>query len=298
MILNKSVIDAASQEFRLLFNQGLAAVKPLWETVAMETPSSGAANTYGWLKDIPGMREWIGDRVIHNLGASSYQLVNKDFELTVAVPRNAFEDDALGAFRLPFLNLGSAAASHPDELVWALLLDGFSALCHDGKPFFATDHPNGAAGTFSNKGTKKISQANFEAAYTAMATLTREDGKPLGIRPTHLFHGPTDRTTVHSIVKSAKLEDRSDNPNLNIVTPVEVPWFGASRAWFLADISRPFLKPLILQRRKAPQFVAKTDVTDDNVFFQKEFIYGVDDRKNVGFTLPQLAWGSTGADAA
>ena len=33
---------------------------------------------------------------------------------------------------------------------------------------------------------------------------------------------------------------------------------------------------------------------DDNVFFKKEFIYGVDARCNAGYGLWQLAFGSTG----
>ncbi|MBI5817459.1 MAG: Mu-like prophage major head subunit gpT family protein [Verrucomicrobia bacterium] len=298
MLLSKQVIDEASEGFRLLFQQGLDSVKAMWQTAAMESPSTGDSETYGWLKSLPGMREWLGDRVVNNLAASDYNIKNRDYELTVSVPRNAFEDDKLGVFRAPFLGLGDSVGRSPDELVWPHLLAGFTTLCHDGKYMFATDHPNGKQTAWSNKGTKKISQTNFEAAYVAMSTLVNENGKPLAIKPTHLFHGPTDRSTVFAIVKSTKLDDLTDNPNLNLVEPVEIPWFAASRAWFLADLSRPYLKPIILQRRKAPQFVMKNSVTDDNVFFQKEFIYGADDRKAVGWSLPQLAYGSTGVDAA
>lgn len=66
---------------------------------------------------------------------------------------------------------------------------------------------------------------------------------------------------------------------------------GSGTAWYLLDCSRA-LKPVIYQSRKAPEFVAKTAITDDNVFNAKEFIYGVDCRRNVGFGLWQLAYGS------
>jgi len=39
--------------------------------------------------------------------------------------------------------LAESAALHPDELVYSLLSTGFTALCYDGKPFFATDHAVG-----------------------------------------------------------------------------------------------------------------------------------------------------------
>ena len=39
-------------------------------------------------------------------------------------------------------------------------------------------------------------------------------------------------------------------------------------------------------------FTAKDDARDDNVFDRNEYVYGVDMRCNVGYGLPQMAWGS------
>ena len=66
---------------------------------------------------------------------------------------------------------------------------------------------------------------------------------------------------------------------------------GAGQPWFLICSKRP-IKPIIYQERKAPNFVSKDKETDDNVFDRKEYLYGVDMRCNVGYGLPQLAWGS------
>lgn len=66
---------------------------------------------------------------------------------------------------------------------------------------------------------------------------------------------------------------------------------GSGTAWYLLDTSRA-LKPVIFQDRKAPNFVAKTSETDDNVFNRNEYEYGVDSRCNVGFGFWQLAYGS------
>lgn len=66
---------------------------------------------------------------------------------------------------------------------------------------------------------------------------------------------------------------------------------GAGAAWYLIDDSRA-IKPLIYQRRRPAAFVAKTQLNDDNVIFNNEFIYGVDGRWNVGFGLWQLAYAS------
>ena len=66
---------------------------------------------------------------------------------------------------------------------------------------------------------------------------------------------------------------------------------GAGTPWYLLDLSRP-IKPIILQRRKDPEFVSMALPNDEEVFMRKKFRYGVDDRKNVGFGLWQLAYAS------
>lgn len=66
---------------------------------------------------------------------------------------------------------------------------------------------------------------------------------------------------------------------------------GAGTPWFFLDVSRA-IKPLILQWRKDFEFVAKDRLTDDNVFNNREFVYGTDSRMNVGFGFWQMAWGS------
>lgn len=66
---------------------------------------------------------------------------------------------------------------------------------------------------------------------------------------------------------------------------------GAGTPWFLIDDSRA-IKPIILQVREEFEFVAKDDPRDDNVFMRKEFLYGVDGRRNAGFGFWQMCWGS------
>lgn len=66
---------------------------------------------------------------------------------------------------------------------------------------------------------------------------------------------------------------------------------GAGPAWFLMDTTRA-LKPLLYQKRRSFDFVAKDDLTDENVFSKKEFQYGVDGRSNAGFGFWQFAFGS------
>jgi phage major head subunit gpT-like protein len=66
---------------------------------------------------------------------------------------------------------------------------------------------------------------------------------------------------------------------------------GGGAPWFLLATKRT-LKPIILQKRKDFEFVAKDRVDDDNVFSNNEFVYGADARGNTGFGFWQFAWGS------
>lgn len=66
---------------------------------------------------------------------------------------------------------------------------------------------------------------------------------------------------------------------------------GSGAPWFLIDTSR-MIKPIILQKRRPYNLTSLDRLTDQNVFMQDEFIYGVDARLNVGFGLWQLAYAS------
>ena len=223
MIINSSSLQALRVGFSGEYQNAFDAVPKLKDRVAKTIRSTTAMNTYGWLKSLTGMREWLGSRVVDNLSEASYTILNRSFEKTVGVIRDNIEDDNLGMYSDGFTMMGDGAGRLPEELVWGLLKAGFATNCWDGQFFFDTDHPvmlsDGTMGTYANT-----------------------DG-------------------------------------------------GAGQPWFLMCTKRP-IKPIIYQERKAPNFVAKDKETDDNVFDRKEFVYGVDMRCNVGYGLPQLAWGS------
>ena len=67
---------------------------------------------------------------------------------------------------------------------------------------------------------------------------------------------------------------------------------GAGTAWYIVDASQA-VKPLIWQPRQAFNLVTLFNPTDPNVFWQKEFVYGVDGRSGAGFgPYWQLAFAS------
>lgn len=140
-IITPSVLDAIFQGFNFQFNDALKGVEPSWSKVAMETASTGSAENYGWLGQMPRMREWIGDRVVNALDSFGYQIKNKTFETTFAIKREQILDDQYGLFNPVARELGRSVALFPDELVYGLFPAGFSSICFDGQNFFDTNHP-------------------------------------------------------------------------------------------------------------------------------------------------------------
>lgn len=143
MIVTATALSALNTGFKNDFNTGLTSITPIWDKVATRVPSTRSSNTYGWLGAWPGLREWIGDRVVKSLSESSYQITNKDYESTVGVPRNAIEDDEFGIYGPMMASMAQVAAEHPDTLVFGLLKAGFTTPCYDGQNFFDDEHPVG-----------------------------------------------------------------------------------------------------------------------------------------------------------
>lgn len=157
MDINSSTLSSIYTGLSTAFNERLGAVKSLYESVAMTVPSASAMNEYPKMDDLPGIREWIGDRVIHDLSAQSYIIRNKEFEGTIGIKRSNIEDDQLGFFTVQAAQLGQDAAEFPDQLVWPLFKAGNTTECYDGQNFFDTDHPG-----FNEQGNE-ISVSNYTA---------------------------------------------------------------------------------------------------------------------------------------
>jgi phage major head subunit gpT-like protein len=140
-LVTNALLLALRTGFSAEFEKAKSKAVSSWDKVATRISSGSASNTYGWLGQFPALREWVGDRVIKDMSASGYSVVNKLYEGTVGVKRTDIEDDNLGVYSPLLQEMGYAAATHPDSLVFALLGAGRATTCYDGKNFFAADHP-------------------------------------------------------------------------------------------------------------------------------------------------------------
>ena len=157
MLITSATLNALRTGFATQFQNNFDNAPSVLSQIATVVPSTTKSNTYGWLGQWPGMREWVGDRVLKDISEHAYAITNKDWESSVGVKRTDIEDDQLGVYMPLMAEMGRAAAVYPDEHAFALLKAGDSTLCYDGQNFFDTDHPvfanadgTGAATTVSN----------------------------------------------------------------------------------------------------------------------------------------------------
>ena len=295
MFVNQANLRGLNVTFSTAYNKAFDGVKTNYEKIATTVPSTTAETDYKWLGQLPQMKEWVGEREIQKMAAYGYSIKNKKFEMTVSVPRDDIEDDQYGVYTPLFSNMGEAAAEHPDTLVFETMKKGFTEKCYDGKPFFATDHPSGEGGKTptSNMSHLKLSTDSYEAARTAIMSVTGDKGKSLNLVPDLLVVAPANEKMARLILKADQIEGTTnvykDTAELLVATELA----DKPDAWFLLCTNK-FLKPFIFQKRKPVELTALTRNNDENVFMRDEFVWGADGRSNAGYGFWQMAYGSDG----
>ncbi|HBC0987574.1 TPA: Mu-like prophage major head subunit gpT family protein [Escherichia coli] len=151
--INSDVLYALNTSLSAAFTRGVGKVNPTYKQIATVVKSSGASNTYGWLENWPGIKEWVDARQLARLTQMGYSITNKTWETSIAVKREDVEDDQLGQWAIISEEFGREVTMFPDSLSYDLLCKGFNTTCYDGQYFFDTDHPVGAATVSNVQGT-------------------------------------------------------------------------------------------------------------------------------------------------
>jgi phage major head subunit gpT-like protein len=293
--LSPGLLSAVNINFKSAFMRGVGRVPPMYGQVAMVVPSTTEAEVYPFRGMFGTLREWIGPRIAEELTTYEFVIKNKSFEGTLRVPRPKIEDDQFGIYGVEAEALGDAAARHPDKLLFDLLESGWTGKCYDGQPFFSSSHPNYYnASTWGNLGTTAFSSTSYGVARAGMMALKDDAGESLDVNPDLLVVGPAlDEAARQVLTSDWIVTSGTGGQNMwkGSARLLVVPRLTDANDWYLFDTSR-VIKALIVQMRKAPVLTSKTNLSDDNVFVNNEFLWGVDYRGNVGYGLPQLAFGA------
>lgn len=290
MDINSANLTALQKSYLTAFQQGLSFVPPVpIDFLFRDFPSTTAANFYAWMEQIPGFREWVGDRQFKNVRSGKFEIVNRDWEDSVSMGRNEIEDDQYGVYAPLVQMMGEAWTLKKYQLVIAVLTG--NTVCFTGKAFFADDHAYGD-NTIDNVVTDALSASSFEAAFTAAAGWKFSNGELCRTRFTHLVHGPKLHDTAFNIVDAQfKVSGNSQIPNSNFkrVQRVELEDLSGDYDdyWYLVDASKP-IKPVARQiRREASPMM---DTRPEEVMRTGRFDVMADGRAAAGPTFPHLAY--------
>lgn len=141
MLIDDANLELVAKGFKSIYTTAFDSTVSHKDTVAMTVQSQSSEENYGWLGQFPALREWVGDRQVHQLASHGFAIRNKKFENTIKVKREDLEDDKYGVYKPMFSEMGRVSKQHPDTMVFGLLKDGFTIDCYDRQNFFDTDHP-------------------------------------------------------------------------------------------------------------------------------------------------------------
>ena len=302
MNITQAVLNNLRVRFSNDYAKGYSIAKTWYDRISSTIPSDGSSNVYGWMAELPEMREWVGERTVANLKEQVYTLTNKRYELTYAVNADNIKDDKLAVYALHFKQLGDRTKKHPDLIMRDALQNGQNATIYDGQPFFSTAHPvdqfTAGLGTYSNYSASgmALTAANYETVRGLMMAFKGESGTPLGIIPDLLVVPPQLEMVARRIVKSAMIPAVSGvaAPESNVLEGsadvlVAPDLAGQATTWYLLCTNRGIM-PFIYQLREASEFAMLTSSTDENVFKLNEYRFGSTVRDAAGYSLPFLAY--------
>ncbi len=296
MDINRKNLDTLFTGFQNSFMSGLEQARENWKLFATPVQSGTASNLYPFLEQFGGMKEWIADRQIRNVATRKIEIVNRDFEETVSIPRNDIEDDQYGIYGTLIAQMGEHAAKIWQDLAVEALLTGENWI--DGAPFFSTDRTYGEQ-TICNTANTQLSAAAYETARKTMMEYRGHSGRVLGVMPDLLIVGPKNEKTAFEILKDRMILREVAGTG---VTATDNPWNGSAQLivlpelsgeyedlWFLAATSG-VIKPVFVQQRKMPVLTALDRENDENVFARREYIYGTDARGEAFCAFPHLIY--------
>jgi phage major head subunit gpT-like protein len=288
MLLNNATLAAVNTTVNLSYQKGYQRAPNWWSKLAMKVSSSTPLNTYAWMARLGKMRQWVGERVVNNLRSYVYQLANLSYEFTVGVLRDDIEDDQLGVYAPVFEEMGEVTRKWPDQLVKAALQAGTSQVTFDGVAFFATNHPLSGTSQSNLFASTALNAANFDTAKIALSQIKGEDGELINQGRVTLIVPPALETTAKNILAAGLIASGGVAISNTLQNSAELLVLdelnNEPTVWYVAYLDGA-VKPLVFQERKAPERVRKDAPTDDNVFWKRELIWGVDARGAAGYGL-------------
>lgn len=257
-------LEEFSQEFAASLAQpGVAA----WaKDLGLSKTSRALKTTYPIPVGAAGYKPFEGDVKYRSLFEKSLELKPKTWQDGVSELASVIEAPDFTGWPGAPAAMAAAALSLPNEIVAGLLEDN-AVQAFDSKAYFAADHPlnvfDSSAGTFDNDitgaGTDSTS-ANLGLAMQAFRELKAPNGKPLGLRMTHVLVPAALEQTWKAILERDLILQAVgsafaavNNIYKGAVTLVVSDELTDDSKWYALALNKPGMYPWIVQDEGAPE---------------------------------------------
>lgn len=301
MEVSQARVEAIMKGFSIKFDSGYTgAPAPLSDRLMDTITSTAMVEEHDFLSAFPNIRELIDEIQINNLRTLGYVIRNREFESTLGLKVTDVMGDRLGIYTRNAQSLGEVARYHPDKLLSDLLSRGFtSGQDYTGTPFFSSNKRayEGAA-TFTNVTTGRLTAARFAAGLANLKGRVNAKGRPMGLGKKIVLVVSTGyEEMARQILKATTAANGATNVMQGMaeleVWP-ELNAAGMEHTWFLFETGS-VMKPFLRQELSAWQYYSVTNPADSYVVTNKQFLWQVYGINNVGYALPEMAFGSDGS---
>ncbi len=136
---------------RAAFHQALETAPNIWQNHCMTVPSDTQTETYVWPGTLPSPREFLSGRSIQGIRDFTYDVANREYELTFLIDQNSMEDDRNNFMNSRIAEAAETWGTFKDKLFTGKLEDGDTATTtFDATAYFHATRTIGSSGTLDN----------------------------------------------------------------------------------------------------------------------------------------------------
>lgn len=247
------------------FAEAMATIPTIWDKFAQTIPSDAPDETHVWMGMLPQPREFVSGRSFQGFRDFTYNIANKEYELSFLIDQNSIEDDRHGLINQRIRDAAKLWATYKDVLFAALMNAGATAgyISYDGVTFWNGAHVIGAA-SHDNTLTRDVTLGGVTIAEMKLVIQdgiiflqgAPDDQNQEGynwpaMSKILLMSSEEFAQTMIETVNSSLTGGGDSNPYFqNIGEPIVNPFLGTTNKWFyMAAAGDPDRMPIIYQER-------------------------------------------------
>jgi len=279
--INRTVLDEVDQ--RLMDTYKEFAVQPASNVGSIvNTQSTGGRKSFvhAFIGGFPNERIWEGERLVKSLKNQEITGTTTKYELTLGVDVEDAMSDVLAPSVAQFSELGKMTSRFLDRRVADFLSTGnvlsTDNTNYDALALFSASHVTDSSAANSNLNTSHaLSHANLITSWEQMRGMTDQNDNPLSLTPKYIVVPAALELTARELVQKDMLTANDGDSNIlrGLLEVIVLPELDSSSTtrWFLIAGGLPAFTNHELS---SPDLVSKTDLSDDNVFWDDELVYG------------------------